>query len=59
MRGFDSLPRLMGKEKYIPVEPVKKGIEVTGFLGKKTLEIVYPRIKNRLVRGIARRLQSI
>lgn len=41
------------KEKYIPVEPVKKGIEVTSIGGKLIYEAVKPRVEQKMKRSVA------
>ena len=45
------------KEKYSPIIPLKKGVEVTGLITKTVYEAVKPYYKRRLINGVARILR--
>lgn len=41
------------KEKYIPMEPLEKGIEVAAISAKKITEVIRPKIELRMRRSTA------
>ena len=54
-----SIPfRASMKEKYIPTQSLKKGIEITELIGKNVYEAVKPRLKRQLILGMSKFLKS-
>jgi hypothetical protein len=47
------------KEKYLPTEPIKKGIEVASFAGKAVFEAVKPVVKRRMARTASELLELL
>lgn len=47
------------KEKYIPVESIKKGMEVTIIAGKGIVEAVKPRVEQKMKRSVVEVLDKL